>query len=214
MANAKTRGWGDPDARGFSRNIVRLDVAGTFVHVHRAVAPIFRFLLTELNKVIELQGEPHDDWGYNNRDVRGRPGVKSNHSWGLAVDLNATRNPMTSNPNARRQFKTQHVDPILKQLKGLVEWGGDYRGERKDYMHFEFIGTPKQAAALCDFLATKRVEKIMATLDDDDLKAIEQVVDKVVTKHARTILGNADEDKDSPTHTSLADLRRLLKSGT
>jgi hypothetical protein len=171
---ASARGWGNPDASDFRENIVKLTVAGTSLHIHRRVELIFHDLLTRVAQRYELIGFPMDDWGYCNRDVRGRPGVKSNHSWGLAVDLNATKNPMTSNPDARHQFYQDIIRPILTLYRGLMEWGGDYN-VRKDYMHFEFIGTPAQAAALTLEIRTRN---LMAKLDADDLKAIETIVAK------------------------------------
>lgn len=144
---ANERGWGNPDAPNFRRdNIVRLEVAGVTLPVHRAVAPLFKAFITELcssrygnyrlNNVT-------DDWGYANRDVRGRPGVKSNHSWGLAVDLNATTNPMTDDGRCHTDLPSGIS--ALAAKYGL-RWGGDYSG-RKDPMHFEFTGTPAEAQA-------------------------------------------------------------------
>ena len=174
MSNAGQRGWGNPDASGYSFKMVTIRAANTYVPVHKDVAVIFKDLLTRLSKFYPLEGFPHDDWGYCNRDVRGRPGVKSNHSWGLAIDLNATKNPMTANPDARHQFYKKIVAPILDIYDGLVEWGGDYN-VRKDYMHFEFIGTPAQAQDLTNKLL---IGNLMAKLDADDLRAIEKIVAK------------------------------------
>lgn len=78
-------------------------------------------------------------WGYNCRAIRGsdRP---SNHSWGLAVDINAPTNPMGS---------TLITDmpgwmPDLWNAYGF-RWGGDYIS-RPDAMHYEFMGSVSDAA--------------------------------------------------------------------
>jgi hypothetical protein len=145
LSNASDRGWGNPDySRYEEKFIVTINVGGVKVRVHKEVAKIFTYLLSELEKTYPLAAYK-DDWGYANRDVRGHPGVKSNHAWGLAVDLDATKNPMTTNAKAQHEFKAAVVDPILKHFRGRMEWGGKYKGARKDYMHFEWVGTPQDA---------------------------------------------------------------------
>ena len=86
---------------------------------------------------------PGQCWGFANRPIRGST-TPSNHSWGLAIDLDAPSNPMTTNPRA------PHT--IGSYARGIAahygfRWGGDYR-VRKDYMHFEYMGTPASAAVL------------------------------------------------------------------
>lgn len=150
--NAYERGWGDPGKPGSLRarawrakNIRKVTVGGVTLYVHKEVAPLFIGLITDLNaQGYRIDKGPLDDWGYANRDVRGRPGVKSNHAWGLAVDLNAATNPMTNDGRT-------HTD-LPSNVRSLaarwgLRWGGDYSG-RKDPMHFEFMGTPAQAQAV------------------------------------------------------------------
>ena len=80
-----------------------------------------------------------DEWGYANRAIRGtnRP---SNHSWGLAIDLNAQDWPMGQSRNRPPQWL---VD--IMATHGFA-WGGKWR--RPDPMHFEFMGTPADADRL------------------------------------------------------------------
>lgn len=80
-------------------------------------------------------------WGAECRAISGTNRA-SNHSWGLAFDLDAPENPYTTTG--------QHNIPdwaynLLRQYGfGL---GADYSG-RKDWMHAEFMGTPSDAAIM------------------------------------------------------------------
>jgi|SRR6478735_5401354 len=77
-------------------------------------------------------------WGAECRAISGTS-TPSNHSWGLACDINAPNNPYTSSG--------QHDIPdwvfALWRRYGFGV-GADYSG-RKDWMHFEFMGTPSDA---------------------------------------------------------------------
>lgn len=68
--------------------------------------------------------------GYVNRDVRGKPGVKSVHAMGGAIDINPSQNPMSSMLVTDFPKEIQHVAKTL----GLG-WGGAWRNV-KDAMHF------------------------------------------------------------------------------
>jgi D-alanyl-D-alanine carboxypeptidase len=88
-------------------------------------------------------GTPDDPsygcWGFSCRCISGSNNP-SNHSWGLAVDINAPSNPYTS--------------PLVTDMPGWMpdlwnaygfRWGGDYSGS-KDAMHYEFMGSVSDAA--------------------------------------------------------------------
>lgn len=82
-------------------------------------------------------------WGYASRPIGGTR-TPSNHSWGLAVDINAPTNPQKS------PLTTDMPSwlPILWKNYGF-RWGGDYRPPSiPDTMHFEFMGTPEDAREL------------------------------------------------------------------
>lgn len=82
-------------------------------------------------------------WGYAYRPIK-KPGggftnIPSNHSWGLAIDVNAPSNPFGGSTHA-----------IPNAMGDLFErygwrWGGNYTGVR-DWMHFEYLGSKQQAA--------------------------------------------------------------------
>lgn len=78
-------------------------------------------------------------WGYSCRAISGSNNP-SNHSWGLAVDINAPSNPYTS--------------PLVTDMPSWMpdlwneygfRWGGDYSGS-KDAMHYEFMESVSAAA--------------------------------------------------------------------
>lgn len=78
-------------------------------------------------------------WGYSCRAISGSNNP-SNHSWGLAVDINAPSNPYTS--------------PLVTDMPSWMpdlwndygfRWGGDYSGS-KDAMHYEFMESVAAAA--------------------------------------------------------------------
>jgi len=79
-------------------------------------------------------------WGYSCRCISGSNNP-SNHSWGLAVDINAPSNPYTS--------------PLVTDMPGWMpdlwnaygfRWGGDYSGS-KDAMHYEFMESVSAASS-------------------------------------------------------------------
>lgn len=142
--SASTRGWGPgwPNA-DTSRVVVAVCGAnGIRVPVRREIAVLIQRLVADLER---RHGPFHTGqcWGFANRAIRGTR-VPSNHSWGLAIDLDAPSNPMTTDPRA--------AHTIGSYASGIAagygfRWGGDYVS-RKDYMHFEFMGTPAAAAGL------------------------------------------------------------------
>jgi Putative peptidoglycan binding domain/D-alanyl-D-alanine carboxypeptidase len=135
---AEGRGWGRgwPADNAGSMTVVR--AGGIALSVRREIGPLVAFLVDETVK--EGYGlRTGECWGFANRPIRGtqRP---SNHSWGLAVDLNSLSNPMGD------RLVTDIPGHVVKRWTDLTfRWGGAYNG-RKDAMHFEFMGTPDEAA--------------------------------------------------------------------
>lgn len=137
---AEHRGWGKGFPVNRSRDMTPVDAGGVRVSVHKTIAPLVRYLLEETTRR-GYRLRRGECWGYANRAVAGTS-VPSNHSWGLAVDLNAPSNPLTH--DGRLVTDMPPWLPALWKAWGF-SWGGDYRGDRKDAMHYEFLGTPGDA---------------------------------------------------------------------
>lgn len=159
MSTASERGWGYPGAPGSTAErtyrrlyITTIEIGGVRLAVRREVAHLFEGFISELLATGYRLDVNADDWGFANRDIRGRPGVKSNHAWGLAVDLNAIDNPMTgahpdhagdSGHDGRGVHTDMPAQTAALAAKWGLTWGANYSGSRKDAMHLEFVGTPQ-----------------------------------------------------------------------
>lgn len=145
MALPSRRGWGPGWPTNRSRDMVwvRAPLSGARLQVHRSIA----FLLTDALAELEYGGfrldhgprDVDDEWGFNNRAVGGTR-VPSVHSWGLAVDFNAQDYPQGQS----RRRPPQWVVDVMRR-HGFA-WGGYWSGRRADPMHFEFDGSPQDAA--------------------------------------------------------------------
>lgn len=110
-------------------------------------------------------------WGFACRAIRGSLTVASNHSWGLAVDLNAPTNPLTDDGITHTDMPAWMPD--LWNEFGF-RWGGDYRGSsRRDAMHYEFMGTPADAAALTVIARERGLGIVLTAQQTKDLARLE-----------------------------------------
>lgn len=144
IAHQVSLGWGNPDSAGFERaNIVSMTLPhGEKIRVNKEMVLIFSSFIADLVKLgVVIEEKILDDWGYANRPIRGSVN-KSFHAWGLAIDLNATKNPMGVN---KTTFPIVSTRALCAKYK--LRWGYDYSG-RKDAMHFEFMGSVADARAL------------------------------------------------------------------
>lgn len=105
-----------------------------------------------------------DDWGFASRPIRGTR-TPSNHSWGLAIDLNAGANPM--GPTLVTDMPAWMPD-MWKRCG--FRWGGDYSG-RKDAMHFEYMGSPVDVAR--DTTTARRLTGQTAVTTGDEMSTAE-----------------------------------------
>lgn len=132
--------YGNPDAPAFAaKRIVSFDFLGRTMFVHRAslrhflrLERLFQARAPEYAAAIALG--TLDDWSYENRDVRAAD-AKSNHAFGLAIDVNALTNVMGTTGDIPVEVVTQW------ETEG-GDWGGDW--SRPDPMHFETHLTPAQ----------------------------------------------------------------------
>jgi hypothetical protein len=132
--------YGNPREHGFiRRRIVAIEFLGRRMFVNRAARRHF----LRLEHLFEARAPAYaaavddgelDDWSYENRSMRGAE-VRSNHAFGIAVDINALANPLGTAGDMPEQ-----VVRAWEAEGG--EWGGDW--ERPDPMHFETHLTPLQ----------------------------------------------------------------------
>ena len=102
---------------------------GSNVTVNSQVAPIFRAFLNNLWKT---GYHPQSVQGYNYRNIAGT-NTRSLHSYGLAIDIDPTKNPY-QDATGHMQTALPHGISALASKYGLA-WGGDWQ-HSKDPMHF------------------------------------------------------------------------------
>lgn len=184
MATPADRGWGSPGlrhgdtkAREYGRrHIVTIETPdGSRFSVRKEVAPIFLGFLNEiLERGYRIKGGVLDDWGWYVRPIAGT-NTPSNHSWGLAIDVNALTNP---------QGKKLTTDmpafvPEAAKRWGL-RWGGTYR-KNPDAMHFEVVGSRDEVLRFIEQMKTLNqagVSLPKATKEDDVPLGIDQNDDR------------------------------------
>lgn len=106
-----------------------------------SIKPIIMF-----NNDDEASMQANNSSGFNYRNIEGQDKL-SNHSYGLAIDLNPQQNPVIIdgkitqpsngeyNPEVPGTLFEGH--PVVKFLKDRGwEWGGDWK-TKKDYQHFQ-----------------------------------------------------------------------------
>lgn len=125
--------WGNPDAPDYFQNhLTQIESHGKTVTVNKVAADAFKGFLDELQGMgyrIDSIG------GYNDRNIAGT-GKRSQHAFGNAIDINPGRNPVNGSTD---------LPPNVSDIaaKYGLSWGGDWKS-KKDYMHFEFAGLPRQ----------------------------------------------------------------------
>jgi len=127
--------------------------------VCKVFAPVVRKTLLNLIQ----QGEPiYEVVGYHVGRTRGKIDVDgnrtkfSNHSYGIAIDINPQLNGLYDHcvrfgPNCRlirggpwrpgQPGTLTSESPIVKAMKAAgFRWGGEIEGNQKDFMHFSITG--------------------------------------------------------------------------
>ena len=146
-------------------NFQRQSATGVLIvhkEVAREVEDIFgdlyhrKFQIERITPIEEFDGDDNASMAANNtsafncRDVTGKPGTFSNHSWGRAIDINPLTNPYVkgdnvSPPGGRKYLdRTQNAPGLIRAdsfvikrfLKSGWRWGGNW-SDPKDYQHFE-----------------------------------------------------------------------------
>lgn len=104
-----------------------------------------------------------ESWGWAKRPIRGQTRTISNHASATAGDLNAPDHPLGS----RGTFSTAQVaeiQAILAEVDHVIRWGGNYRGGRKDEMHFEVNKNAKAVAKTAARIRNKENKMNMNTV--------------------------------------------------
>lgn len=165
------------------------------------VAVVFTEFIERFDREVEEITQPTlDDWSYANRLVRGSSTVVSNHGSATAIDLNALKHPRgkhdTFSPakaKAMRRIKNEITDdsgvPVLRL-------GLDFTTTVDD-MHVEINTGARRVHEAAEKIRTKKkLEGLMAKLDDDDVQRIAaavwhlQVIE--LTEAAAKAIGNPD----------------------
>lgn len=117
-----------------------LKVVTNRMQCHKLVAPIFQKIHTEILKeygLKNIQDLEIDIFGgcYNFRKMRGGSDW-SRHSWGIAEDLNPTKNDLRMKMH-QSQFGKKEYQPMIHiyYKNGFVNQGIE---KGFDFMHFEF----------------------------------------------------------------------------
>lgn len=152
---AQGRGWGTGWPSCQTDKMVKVvSDDGHAVYVRREIGTLVATLF-KIGLKLGFDPNPTDllqTWGFACRAIANTR-TASNHSWGLAVDQRATENPYSTT------FRSTIPPKVVNawEICGFY-WGGRYTN-KKDTMHFEFIGTPSSVAAY-----TAKALKLLASL--------------------------------------------------
>lgn len=202
--SATARGWGSgwPNCPSWDKlATVVCDRSNAKATVRKELS----VLVDAIMNSVERDGcmfRKEDTGGFNCRDIKdskgGSTGKPSNHSWGLAVDGNWNENPNTYDTS---HIVTTYPDWVVARFNRYgFAWGGMYA----DSMHWEFMGTPAQAAQQRD-LALKELA---------DTEQAEEIVE--VSRMAAfffALQDDAKDDAESSVYLS-ADVPMLLSLNT
>lgn len=138
---ASGRGWGMGWPHCQSHSMSAVTGGGVRIAVRKEIAPIVKELLDYAENKLGYSIKSGQCGGFNCRPIGGTQ-TASNHSWGLAVDINWRENPMSS------RFSATIPPELVKAFwKCGFYWGGWYSGGTKyDPMHCEYVGKPSDVA--------------------------------------------------------------------
>lgn len=184
VLSASSRGWGSgwPNCPS-STTLTTVEVAGIRLPCRTEIAPLVAGLVLELGEARRQLFRADWCWGFACRAISGTD-IPSNHSWGLAVDLDAPENPyMSTSAHAEpHPLRKSYGGKLLRSTMPLnaaeiaskwgFYWGGLYT-TKPDPMHFEFALSRDEAALLIAELRDldgrpDSKEKLMLTKDQAD----------------------------------------------
>ena len=151
--------WGFDGAVHKGELVVHMDQANGLLKVFKRVFDA-RFAIERM-ELVDVYGADDDrsmdannTSAFNCREVSGRPGVWSQHSYGRAVDINPIQNPYIGSdghvsPSAgaaytdrskRAQGMIHRSDAVTSAFRSIGwGWGGNWSSS-KDYQHFSSTG--------------------------------------------------------------------------
>lgn len=203
---ARSKGWGPgwPTDRWTDMARVQAARSGVAVNVHRRIARLVLLLLNETERRGYLC-RGGQTGAYNNRPIGGTR-TASNHSWGLAIDINWSIN--FASYDGRNHGDLPSWVPPLWARYGFA-WGGNYSGKFKDPMHFEFMGSPADADDMTA-LALDELRNAAATTpqEDNDMPTVKELNDAA----KRGELADLVDAIANRTTTKVRDLAGLAKA--
>ncbi len=143
------------------------------VPVRHEMTALFPALINRLALSRKWDYPQYGTWGFDCRAIRGTR-IPSNHSWGLAVDLDAPNNPQYS-----MGYGTQPHDAgaIAASLGfgwgGYTGVGGTYSSSFTDPMHYEYLGTLNQALSA-------NIPEVYVAISDADVNKVASATAKAV----------------------------------
>lgn len=166
---ADDRGWGPGWPNCQHDRMVSLTVAGVDFPqgVHEKAEPVLRWVAEQFHQRVEPL---HDGWcwGFDCRPIGGS-NTPSNHSWGLAIDVNAPDHPYGQSGT----FTDAQVTEIRRICdEAGCRWGGDY-DSTVDPMHVEFMGTQADADRIAARLGTEEDNDMIGLSKGDSGERVE-----------------------------------------
>jgi D-alanyl-D-alanine carboxypeptidase len=171
LDRARQHGWGAGWPNCQRKKMKRIVFSsGVQVEVRGEIAELVAVLLEATEKVHGYRLRADSTGGFACREIRdSHPPAPSNHSWGLAVDINWHDNPRGL------PFRCNLPVPVVPMWFACgFFWGGWYRRSRVDPMHFEYVFRPGDVAG---HLATAKIflegDHMPNPLrNDDDFRAL------------------------------------------
>jgi hypothetical protein len=137
--------------------VVNREVAADLLYLFRQLFD-HGFLIQSIRPIEEFSAddetsmEANNTSAFNCRDITGKPGTFSNHSWGRAIDINPLTNPMILNGHPLPPQGASYADRGQAWPGSILDgsfivnlfrshgwtWGGEWKNP--DYQHFEKPG--------------------------------------------------------------------------